>query len=145
MSLARVYVDNEKPSRPGTAFVNIENQSTVGTNPIAIRIVVPEETDKGVTVIPKENLEDGVLWIPTIKNGHHAVMINSSHPFYQKVYFPNRNDRNVISALDYMLWALSETEWGLQTTGSNDQFQDFKFNVSKILRNLSDELPEPEV
>lgn len=146
LSLARVSIDRSTiSSDSNTAVANVENVSTIGNQPIAIRIVIPQTNDKGVTVIPKENLEDGVLWSPTINNKHHAVMINSTHPFYQKVYFPNRNDRNVIAALDYMLWALSETEWGLQTTGSRDHFQDFKINVSRILKSLSNELPDPEV
>lgn len=145
LSLAKVVVDDTKPTTNGTAIVNVKNASNVGEAPLSIRIIVPETKDKGVTVIPRENLDDGVLWTPTINNNHHSVMINSTHPFYQKVYYPNRNNRDVISALDYMLWALSETEWGLQTTGLKDHFQDFKINVSRILKSLVNELPDPEV
>lgn len=143
--LATISINNEAPQKPGTAVVNVENSSTIGKDPLVIRITVPEETDPGVTIIPKENLEDGVLWMPTFKNSHHAVMINSTHPFYQKVYYPNRDQRNVITALDYLLWALAETEWSVSTTGTKDKFQDFKVNVSRILKTLVEELPDPEV
>lgn len=143
--LATITINEDAPKQPGTAVVNVENSSTIGKEPLVVRITVPEETDPGVTVFPKENLEDGVLWMPTFKNSHHAVMINSTHPFYQKVYYPNRDQRNVITALDYLLWALAETEWSVSTTGTKDKFQDFKVNVSRILKTLVEELPDPEV
>lgn len=145
LSMARITIDETAKQKEGTAVVNVENRSTLGGQPLRIRIAIPDKEDKGVNVIPKDSLEDGVLWSPTIHNNHHAVMINKSHAFYQKVYFPNRDDRNVIAALDYMLWALSETEWGVKTTGSNEQFIEFKYNVSRILKSLMDKLDDPEV
>lgn len=145
LTMAKVTVDETAKPKEGTAVVNVENRSTLGGQPLRIRIAVPDKEDKGVNVIPKDSLEDGVLWSPTIHNNHHAVMINKSHAFYQKVYYPNRDDRNVIAALDYMLWALSETEWGVKTTGSNEQFIEFKYNVSRILKSLMDKLDDPEV
>ena len=143
--MAKITIDENAKQKEGTAVVNVENSSTLGGQPLRIRIAIPDKEDKGVNVIPKDSLEDGVLWSPTIHNNHHAVMINKSHAFYQKVYFPNRDDRNVIAALDYMLWALSETEWGVKTTGSNEQFIEFKYNVSRILKSLMDKLDDPEV
>ena len=145
LSMAEITVDETAKKKEGTAVVNVVNSSNYGGQPLRIRIAVPDKDDKGVTVIPKDSLPDGVLWSPTIHNNHHAVMINKSHEFYQKVYFPNRNDRNVITALDFMFWALSETEWGVKTTGSNEQFIEFKYNVSKILRSLMEKLDDPEV
>ena len=145
LSMAKITVDNNAKPKEGTAVVNVVNSSTQNGQPLRIRIAVPDKDDQGVTVIAKDTLEDGVLWSPTIHNNHHAVMINKSHAFYQKVYFPNRDDRNVIAALDYMLWALSETEWGVKTTGSNEQFIEFKYNVSRILKSLMDKLDDPEV
>ena len=142
---AQITVDPTAKPKEGTAVVNVVNQYTLGDKPLRIRIAIPDKDDKGVNVIPKDSLEDGVLWSPTIHNNHHAVMSNKSHAFYQKVYYPNRNDRNVIAALDYMLWALSETEWSVKTTGSNDQFIEFKCNVSRILKSLMEKLDDPEV
>ncbi|RYG27670.1 hypothetical protein EON81_29770, partial [bacterium] len=36
-----------------------------------------------------DSLDDGALFEPTIIDGHKAVRINTSHPYYSKVYIPN--------------------------------------------------------
>lgn len=65
--------------------VMLENQNGSFTH----RITVLAKTKPGqVRVIPTGSLVNGQLWEPCIAEGKHAVQINQSHPYYQKIYYP---------------------------------------------------------
>ena len=95
-------------------------------------------------VIPADSLENGVLWRPGIVDGCQAVQINTSHPFYQKIYYPLKENRVFISGLDSLFWALTAAE--ISRMGSDEElemYEDMRILVSRNLKKLLNDLPEP--
>lgn len=123
--------------------VEVKNKNT--TTPVKYTIRIPDDETPGVTVFPQKGLTDGALWAPTIKDGHHAVMINTEHPFYHKVYVPNFRENVVMQGLDALLWALAESELSVMNQDAKDTIDDLKNNVSRVLRKLVNDLPDPVV
>ena len=96
-------------------------------------------------VIPVDGIENGVLWAPTIAEGKHAVEINMGHPYYQKVYYPVLQQNVLVTGMDALLWALAEAEMSTFNAETKEQFEDMRFIVSKCLRKLVADLPDPEL
>jgi len=79
--------------------------------PTAIRtIIIPKEETPGCTVLLQNDLKNGVLWTPTVKDQKKAVLLNTSHPFYEKIYVHNHTDNGTVSGLDALFWTLSLSE-----------------------------------
>ena len=96
-------------------------------------------------VIPVDGIDNGVLWAPTIADGKHAVEINMGHPYYQKVYYPVLQQNVLVTGMDSLLWALAESEMSTFNAETKEQFEDMRFLVSKCLRKLLADLPDPEL
>lgn len=126
---------------PSTNEVKVTNSqgSFTGT----IKIISKPENGK-TRVIPVDSIDDGLLWLPTIADGQHAVSINQSHPYYTKVYGPNINNPVLITGMDALLWALSEAELGTYNQDTKEQYEDMRYQVSKIIKKLVSELPDPD-
>ena len=98
-----------------------------------------------VFVQPVDGLEDGALFSPAIIDGHKAVKINTSHPYYHKVYIPNLSRGVTIQGMDSLLWALCVAELSTISDTTAKHFEEMRFEVSRILRKLVEDLPEPEL
>jgi len=124
----------------GTGRVQVTNKE--GISRIRLKVSEPATPDE-IRVKPVETIEDGLLWEPTVMNDKLAVAINQGHDYYSKVYIPNKNSGVIVQGLDSLLWALSEAE--METVNEQNQryFIEMRYHVSKILRLLSIELPEP--
>lgn len=96
-------------------------------------------------VIPVTGIDNGVLWAPTIADGKHAVEINMGHPYYQKVYYPILQQNVLVTGMDALLWALAEAEMSTFNAETKEQFEDMRFLVSKCLKKLVADLPDPEL
>lgn len=96
-------------------------------------------------VIPVNSLDNGILWAPTIADGKHAVEINMSHPYYQKVYYPILEQNVLVTGLDSLLWAMAEAELSTFNDETKEQYEDMRFLVSKCLKKLVADLPDPEL
>lgn len=96
-------------------------------------------------VEPAAGIDDGMLWEPCIIDGHKAVRINTGHPYYHKVYVPNLTSGVTVQGMDSLLWALSMAELGTVSEASKRHFSELRFEVSRLLRRLVDDLPEPVV
>jgi hypothetical protein len=96
-------------------------------------------------VIPVPTLNDGVLWEPALADGKHAVNINESHPFYKKIYGPYLAQHLVVEGLDDLLWALAEAENSTCSQKSIENYEDMRYQVSRILKKLVADLPDPEL
>lgn len=141
---------NSKVTLSGTFNPETHEQDVEVTNPntstpVRYTIRIPDDDTPGVTVFPQNGLVDGVLWAPTIKDGHHAVIINTQHPFYHKVYVPNFRENVVMQGLDALLWALAESELSVMNQDVKDTIDDLKNNVSRVLKKLVNDLPDPVV
>ena len=98
-----------------------------------------------VCVQPADDVEDGCLFEPTMIEGHKAVRINTSHPYYHKVYVPNIRESVTVQGMDSLLWALCVAELSVTTAKMRETFDDMRYEVSRILRKLVKGLPEPKV
>ena len=96
-------------------------------------------------VIPVDGIDNGVLWAPTIADGKHAVEINMGHPYYQKVYYPIIQQNVLVTGMDALLWALAEAEMSTFNAETKEQFEDMRFLVSKCLKKLVADLPDPKL
>ncbi len=98
-----------------------------------------------VNVQTVESIDDGLLWQPAIVEGHHAVQINTGHPYYSKVYVPNLASGVTIQGMDSLLWALIEAELGATAEGTQKHFRELRYEVARLLRALVEDLPEPDL
>ena len=126
---------------PATNEVKVTNSQ--GTFTGTIKILSKPQNGK-TRVIPVDSIDDGLLWEPTIVDGQHAVSINQSHPYYSKVYGPNIGNPVLISGMDSLLWALSEAELGTYNEKTKEQYEDMRLIVSRIIKKLVSELPDPD-
>ncbi len=111
-----------------------------------LKLKLGEPTGTGeVTVRAVPGIDDGLLWEPALIGTHHAVSINSGHPYYGKVYVPNLASGVTIQGMDALLWALAEAELGTINPATRNHFRDLRFEVSRLLRDLVSDLPEPDL
>lgn len=122
--------------------VAVQNKNGVVRTHITIRT----SSDKNACrVVPVESLGYGELWGPTLVDGKHAVAINMSHSFYQKVYFPLLGRPTMVTGIDALLWSLAEAELATFSDESKIAFQDMKIEASRALEKLIADLPDPNV
>ncbi|HHL3493506.1 TPA: ATP-binding protein [Legionella pneumophila] len=127
---------------PSSGAVDVKNKS--GT--VRLKLKVGEASAPGqVCIQPSESIDDGILWAPAIIEGHHAVRINTGHPYYHKVYVPNLSSDVTIQGMDSLLWALIEAELGTINEATKTHFEELRFEVSRLLRKLVEDLPEPDL
>jgi hypothetical protein len=93
----------------------------------------------------EDSLQDGVLWEPAFIEENQAVRINTGHPYYHKVYLPNQKSGVTIQGLDSLLWALCTAEMGNVNKENERNFEEMRYEVSRILRKLVEDMPEPEI
>lgn len=136
---SKVTVDNAE-----TGDVTVQNSN--GTTTGKIRVVLKTPSNR-TRVIPIQNLDDGMLWEPTIAgdNQDHAVSINQSHDYYKKVYAPVLGNSVMVTGMDALLWALSEAELSTYNQDTKEYFEDMRAMVSRILKKLVADLPDPEI
>ncbi len=96
-------------------------------------------------VIPVPSIDDGLLWNPCMTDGRKGVEINQSHPYYLKVYQPILDKTNLVTGMDALLWALAEAELSTFNDDTREQYEDMRIQVSRCLRKLVADLPEPEM
>ena len=112
-----------------------------GTTRVVLKIVEPEKNNE-LHIITVPSLEDGILWEPTIHEQKAAVLLNTSHIFYDRVYVPNHNESVTIQGLDALLWSLAEAEYSTFNEKTKKAFETLRYEVSKILREITSDLPE---
>jgi len=110
-----------------------------------IKIPITNALREGEVVVqPVASIDDGLLWEPCLIDTHHGVRINTGHPYYERVYVPNLASGVTIQGMDSLLWAVSEAELGTISETTQKHFRELRYEVSRLLRRLVDELPEPE-
>lgn len=98
-----------------------------------------------VFVQPVEGINNGLLFQPALIEQHKAVQINTSHPYYHKVYVPNLGRSVTMQGLDSLMWALAMAELSTVQDNTAEMFRDMRYEVSRILEKLVENLPEPDV
>lgn len=127
---------------PGTGTVDVRNRSGV----VRLKLKIVDNATQGqMNVEAVDGLEDNLLWRPALIMTHHAVQINSNHPYYRKVYIPNLKSDVIVQGVDSLLWALAEAELGTINESTRNYFEDLRFEVSRILKKLVEDMPEPDM
>jgi hypothetical protein len=135
--LKKANIQSINPDRGEVSITNNE-----GTSTTKIRIVVDDKLGP-VHIETASTLDNGVLWEASLLNGRPSVTLNSGHPYYQKSYLPNKTNSIIIQALDYLLWALAQAELNNTSQTNQDAFEEFRIEVSRNLKKLVADLPEP--
>ncbi|WP_167043517.1 ATP-binding protein [Salinibacterium sp. ZJ454] len=110
--------------------------------PVSVKFV--DNPDTGVYLEAVDSLTDGVLYEPAYIGKNPGVRLNKGHPYYEKVYLPNQTAGTTIQAIDSLLWALASAEFNSAQDATKQLFEDIRFDVSKALRRLVEDLPEAE-
>lgn len=141
-----------KEAEVGGAEVNVMNPNTGEVTVInskgkfSLRLPVGSATRPGeVFVQPSDAVTDGLLFEPCILEGHKAVRINTGHEYYRKVYVPNLKKSVTVQGMDSLMWALAVAEYSTTSDKLAETFGSMRFEVSRILRKLCEDLPDPEV
>lgn len=123
-----------------TGNVTVSNKNGV----TKLRIKLVEEKNSGEChVQPVDSLQDGLLWEPAFISNNQAVRINTSHPYYHRIYIPNKKSGVTVQGLDSLMWGLCAAELGNVSESSQRNFEEMRYEVSRILRRLAEDLPEP--
>jgi hypothetical protein len=127
---------------PNTNEVVVENANGKFRLKIPIRSA---ERPGEVFVKPVESIPNGLLFEPALIEQHRAVLINTSHPYYRKVYVPNFNRSVTVQGMDSLMWALCIGELStMRGDRTQELFRDMRYEVSRVLEKLVEALPEPE-
>ena len=121
-----------------------ENEARI-SNPhgqLVIKIPTLQGAFGGPYIVVREAIQDGLLWEPGIVDQKHAVLLNAGHPFYQKFYLGNRENPVAVQGANFLLWALCEAELFALSEVEHEHMSAVRREVSRILRELSKELPE---
>src|SRR5690606_12123888 len=97
----------EYDGQTGTATV----QNKGGKARIKIKVMEAESANE-LHIKPVPDIVGGLLFEPAYISNNQGVQINTSHPYYGKVYVPNKESSVMIQGLDSMLWALCAAELG---------------------------------
>ena len=136
-----VLISEVQVTNAETGEVKITNEK--GTVETRLKILSLAPNSNEIHIKPAPSLDDGLLWEPAIIEKHHAVIINTGHDYYSKVYIPNRKSGVTMQGLDSLLWALTESELGCLDEATKNHFKDLRYQTSRLLRRLVENLPEP--
>lgn len=135
-------VEESRVTVTGKDQVKLENRNGTFTHKITIRSAAKPGQYR---VIPVDTLDDGQLWNPCIVDGgKHGVELNRSHPYYQKIYYPILQQNVMVTGMDALLWALAEAELSTFNAETREQYEDMRIQVSRYLKKLISDLPDPE-
>lgn len=126
-----------------TASGTVDIDAKSGHQRATLLIGIPESPN-AVYVTTAATLDDGVLWSPALLNKNIGVTLNTAHAYYQKAYLPNRTNSPLIQALDFLLYALGQAELNNADAISSEAFVEFRIDVSRNLRKLVQDLPDPD-
>lgn len=110
----------------------------------SLRVRYVDSMDDRIFVEAADSLSEGMLYEPAIIGHNTGVRISKAHPYYDKVYLPNRMSGSAIQGLDSLLWALANAELQGSTPQMKATFEDIRFHVSRALRRLVEDLPESD-
>ncbi len=94
---------------------------------------------------PVDNIDDNILFEPALIDQEKGVRINTSHPYYHKVYVPNLKSGVTIQGMDSLIWGLCIAELSTINSNTLTHFEELRFELSRILRRLVADLPEPNM
>jgi hypothetical protein len=142
-----ISVKEDQISQPAIQSVDAgKNEAEIvnkqGPVRLKLKITTPAKPTE-VHIQPVPSINDGLLWEPCLIDKHCGVQINTSHPYYHKVYLPNLAQGVTIQGMDALLWGLSVAELNCISDSTKNTFTELRYEVSRNLRKLVEDLPEP--
>lgn len=123
-----------------------KDEATIVNKQGAVKLklkVVSAARPHEVRVQPVESIDDGLLWEPCLIDGQCGIRINTGHPYYHKVYLPNIMEGVTVQGMDALLWGMALAELSCVSESTKTKFADMRYEVSRNLRKLVEDLPEP--
>ena len=123
-----------------------EAQIVNSQGPVTLKLKITSASaskPQEVHVQPVPSIDDGLLWEPCLIDLNCGVRINTGHPYYHKVYLPNIAEGVTIQGMDALLWGLSVAELSFVSNSTKEIFVELRYEVSRNLRKLVEDLPEP--
>lgn len=122
--------DREKEKRSPRTSSDKRNSKSTGTTKERknIRNVVISSTSN----VRFETLSmgrEGVLYSAYQEGKTVVVQYNADHPFYERVLLENKSDRNIVSAIDYLLYAMATAE----LKNGNEQNVELLANIKSVM------------
>jgi hypothetical protein len=146
-AISNAAIQDASASIPTASLTSVDagkGSATISNSHGTVSVKYIEHAGPQVFVEAVDSLQDGVFYEPAYIGENPGVRINKSHAFYEKVYLPNRESGTTIQALDSLLWALANAEFSSTTGPMKDTFEDIRIDVSKALRRLVEDLPDPK-
>jgi hypothetical protein len=100
-------------------------------------------TSRDTRVQPVHDLEGGVLFEPVLQGGDQVILLNRSHPFYQKIYLGLYDNQLAINGLDFLLYSLAHAELLTRTDRQKEQFRIMRTEMSNSLRQFVLDIEDP--
>ena len=114
-----------------------------------IRVVQPAPGLPVNINVSQTGLQDGGLWdtIVIFSEEHGtepALQLSATHEFYKRVYIPASISPAGKTAADMIFWAMAQAELAIVSDKTKEVFENFRHEISRSLRQLARELPEPD-
>jgi len=143
-----ISTKEDQLSKPAIQSVNASKDEAEiinkqGLVKLKLKISSPSKPTE-VHIQPVTSIDDGLLWEPCIIDKHCGVRLNTSHPYYHKVYLPNLAQGVTVQGMDALLWGLSVAELNCVSDSTKNIFSELRYEVSRNLRKLVEDMPEPE-
>jgi hypothetical protein len=90
-----------------------------------------------------DDLEGGVLFEPRLHGAEQVILINKSHPFYQKVYLGVWDNPLAIQGFDFLLYSLAHAELLTRTDRIKAQFKRMRQEMSYALEMFVADIDTP--
>lgn len=146
LSQKRIAAAENRVSQAAITAIDSKTASVESKYGTVILPIQSVNDDKDALPInPVESIDDGQLWQMRLHNGKQVVELNKGHDFYSKVYFPNKGNSIAIQGLDMIFWSLAITEANCAIPEYQRQFREFRYEVSRTLREIVESLPEPKI
>lgn len=107
-------------------------------------VVLEEDQNHSAFVERRDSVEHGALWEAAWARGRGmSVLLNAGHDWFRKAYLPNATNEPLVQAIEYLFYALAQAEYNNSNPEERDSFEQFRVDVSRNLRKLVRDLPEP--
>lgn len=124
--------------------IQVQDNNTARVTKVSGTMVIPIRVEADALLMDTaETLDNGYLWEPRMTNGQQGVILNKSHPFYQRVYVPLMNSGIATKGLDMVFWSLASLSYDAEFDLSEHQMDDLIELMTRKLKRLARTLPEP--
>lgn len=112
-----------------------------------LRVIEPSKQQTVNIIVRDEGIADGKLWESVVTRDENgtpgtALALNAHHEFYKRVYLPASHNEVGKKAMDLLLWSIMNAETNTTNDQNRQLFEDLRYEMSRTLRRLANELPE---